>query len=90
MRRIIMATMLILLIFFLNLPLGAADETFLKSKSDDGSILILADGSVWEVSAVDRVDSALWLPTEDIIIPDSGDCLINKDNGEKVDARRVR
>jgi hypothetical protein len=68
----------------------AAEETYLSEKSDDGSILILADGSVWQVAPADTVDSSLWLPMEDIIIPDTEDCLINKDNGEKVDARRIR
>jgi len=90
MGRIIKTTMLILLICLLNLPLGAADETFLKSKSDDGSVLILGDGSVWEVSSIDTIDSALWLPGDRIVIPDSEDCLINADDGEKVDACRVR
>jgi len=80
----------IFIIIFLSLPLMAAKETFLVNKSDDGKILILADGSIWEVSALDRIDSALWLPSETIIIPDSEDCLINKDNGEKVDAQRIK
>lgn len=90
MKRFFIAIVVILIILFLSLHLSAAEETYLTDKSDDGSILILADGSVWEVSAVDRIDSALWLPTEDIIIPDSEDCLINKDNGEKVDAQRIQ
>ena len=90
MKTFVKAIGCIFMILALSMPLMAAEETFIRDKSDDGSILILADGSVWEVSPVDRVDSALWLPTEDIIIPDSGDCLINKDNGEKVDARRIK
>lgn len=68
----------------------AAEETYLQSKSDDGSVLILADGSVWEVSSVDQIDSALWLPSTTIIIPDSDDCLINSDDGEKVEAHRIK
>ena len=90
MKKFFIAMTCILMILFLSLPLLAAKETYLVRKSDDGSILILADGSVWEVSAVDTIDSALWLPTETIIIPDSQDCLINKDNGEKVEAQRVK
>jgi hypothetical protein len=46
MKRIYLAAMLLLLITATNLPLQAATETWLKSKSDDGAILILADGSV--------------------------------------------
>lgn len=90
MKKFFIAMTCILMILFLTLPLLAAKETYLVRKSDDGSILILADGSVWEVSAVDTIDSSLWLPTETIIIPDSQDCLINKDNGEKVEAQRVK
>jgi len=68
----------------------AAEEHWIKDKANDGSIIILEDGSIWEVDSLDRIESSLWLPTETIIIPDSYDCLINVDTGEKVYARRIK
>lgn len=90
MKKFVIALACILMILLLSLPLLATKETYLVRKSDDGATLILANGSVWEVSPVYTIDSALWLPTETIIIPDSEDCLINKDNGEKVGAQRIQ
>lgn len=33
-----------------------------------GKILILLDGSMWQVIDTDSIDSALWLPVEDVIV----------------------
>jgi hypothetical protein len=67
---------------------GCEDGHWIDSVSDDGTIIKLEDGSVWEVDAVDAIDSALWLPTTEIISCDSK--LINTDDNEKVSARRLR
>lgn len=67
---------------------GCEDGHWIDSVSDDGTIVKLEDGSVWEVDAVDAIDSALWLPTTDIIACD--DKLINTDDNEKVSATRLR
>jgi hypothetical protein len=61
---------------------------WVESVTDDGEIVKLEDGSIWEVSAGDTVDSALWLPTTEIIVCDGR--LINTDDNEKVDATRIR
>jgi hypothetical protein len=55
--------------------------------SDDGEIVKLEDGSVWEVDGADTVDSALWLPTTEIVACDGK--LINTDDNEKVSATRI-
>jgi hypothetical protein len=60
----------------------------MRSKSSDGAINILEDGSVWEVDPVDRIDSGLWLETEDGVI--WGSEMINLENGESVHLRRLR
>lgn len=54
--------------------------------ADDGGLIELEDKSNWRVDEVDRIDSALWLPTEDILVVESGSGykLINKDTGESV------
>ncbi|HZQ68113.1 MAG TPA: hypothetical protein VFA68_06310 [Terriglobales bacterium] len=72
-------------------PIGRSEcesGHWIESVSDDGDIIKLEDGSVWEVDAADTVDSALWLPTTDIIAC-SGK-LINTDDNEKVGATRLR
>jgi hypothetical protein len=61
---------------------------WIKSVQADGKIVILEDGSVWEVDDVDMVDTALWLATEEIVVCD--DKLINTDDDETVDAKRLR
>lgn len=59
-----------------------------RSKADDGSIVILDDGSVWQVSSVDAVDARLWLPAEQIVACD--DKLINTDDHSTVEAQRIK
>jgi hypothetical protein len=56
--------------------------------SNDGQIVKLEDGSIWQVDAVDAIDSMLWLPTTDIIACDGK--LINTEDNETVSARRIR
>lgn len=68
--------------------LACDDGHWVQSVSGDGTIVILEDGSVWQVDPVDAIDSMLWLPTTEIVACD--DKLINTDDGEKVDAIRIR
>lgn len=67
---------------------GCESGHWVESVSSDGQIVILEDGSVWEVNSLDAIDSALWLPTTDIIA--CNDKLINTDDKEIVSARRIR
>ena len=61
---------------------------WIKSKSDDGAIITLEDGSVWQVDPLDRIDASLWLPITDITVVESDDgyLLVNTDDGEKARA----
>jgi len=61
---------------------------WIESVSDDGEIVKLEDGSIWQVDPADQVDSALWLPITDIIV--CGRELINSDDNEKVTATRIK
>jgi hypothetical protein len=90
MRRITLATLLILVVILVNLAMGAAQESFLKGKMDDGAVLILGDGSIWEVSPAHRSESKEWRPGDRITIPDSKDCLFNVSHAEAVDARLIQ
>jgi hypothetical protein len=64
------------------------DGHWVQSVSSDGEIVILEDGSVWEIDAADRVDTALWLPTTNIVACD--DKLIDTDDNEIAGATRIR
>lgn len=90
MRRIILVTLLISVVLLTNLAWGAAQETFLKGQTDDGAILILGDGSAWEVSPAHRSESKEWQPGDKITIMDSKDCLFNVNHGEAVDAHQIQ
>ena len=66
-------------------PIGRAtceSGHWIESVSNDGEIIKLEDGSIWEVDAGDTVDSMLWLPVTNIVVcPDK---LINIDDNETV------
>ena len=55
--------------------------------SDDGSVVVLEDGSVWLVDRVDQIDSALWLPTDGVVA--CAGRLIDTDDGTAEQARRI-
>lgn len=35
----------------------------------------LEDGSIWQVSSIDKINTALWLPLDDVVVTDSGNAL---------------
>jgi hypothetical protein len=53
-----------------------------------GKIVILEDGSVWEIDDGDTVDTATWTAGTEIVVCD--DKLINTDDDETVDATKIR
>jgi hypothetical protein len=63
-----------------TLTAQAGDEHTIRDINDD--IIILDDGSIYR--SMD-IDSALWMPLSDVIVTDSGDKIINVDEGESVD-----
>ncbi|MFY9627207.1 MAG: hypothetical protein WAK03_03505 [Methylocystis sp.] len=79
---------------FLSIPAFASDcdEDSISTVSDDGEILVMLSGQVYRVDAGDTADTALWLPTEDVLICGLGSVeIINKDSqGEKVSAVRLK
>jgi hypothetical protein len=52
------------------LPTAASAQTlsstWIQSKTNDGSVVITADGLVWSVEMIDRVMTGLWLPADNI------------------------
>jgi len=61
---------------------------WIEEVMDIGAIVTLEDGSSWKVDTVDTVDSALWLPTTNVVVCDGK--LINTEDHESVDADRIR
>jgi len=64
------------------------DDHWVQSVSSDGAIIVLEDGSVWEISPNDRIDTALWLITTNIVACD--DKLIDTDDNEIAEAERIK
>jgi len=78
------------LIFGLLLVCGiasACEDLSISKVSDQGKIVILNDGSVWQVDFSDTVTSTLWMMYDDVTACD--DILINTSQGEKVSAKKV-
>ncbi len=67
---------------------GCESGHWIESVFDDGEFVKLEDGSLWRVSIVGRIDSMLWLPTNDIVVCPGK--LINVDDNEAVDSVRIR
>ncbi|URL59649.1 hypothetical protein IM816_06000 [Luteibacter flocculans] len=68
---------------------SACDSGYwVQSVADDGGIIVLNDGTIWEVSSIDKINSALWLPMTEIVVCD--DKLINVDDNETVEATRIK
>ena len=73
---------------------GGSGGHWIRSKANDGAIIILEDGSMWGINSLDRIDTMLWLPISNITIlkasPSVGDykySLINTDDKEKALAK---
>lgn len=67
---------------------GCESGHWIESVLDDGSIIKLDDGSIWEVDPVDVVTSAIWLPMTEVVVCD--DRIINTDDNETVTATRLK
>lgn len=73
---------------------ATGDKEFITENAD-GKILILSDGSMWEVAGTDTIDSALWLSADDVVVMRADNpvgcfsyTLINaSEQAEKVSAR---
>lgn len=72
---------------FTSTASACEDGHWIKEVSSNGAIVILEDGSVWEINSTDRIDSQLWLSTENVVACD--DKLINTDEDEVVEASKL-
>jgi hypothetical protein len=72
----------------LAVPAAAADS--ITGNYGDGQVIKLDDGSVWKVNPVDTLTSRFWSVGDDVVVGASDDKLINVDDGEEVEATRLR
>jgi len=70
----------------------SCDDDTILSVSDDGSIVIMMSGAVFQVAdPTEQVDTALWLVSDDVLICNDNAWVINKDeDGETASVRRLR
>jgi hypothetical protein len=61
---------------------------WIKSITGNGEVIVLEDNSVWSVSSIDTIYTAIWLPISNIIV--CGSTMINTDDGEKVTVTRLK
>ena len=55
-------------LFFTGAASATCAEDSLETVSDDGDILIMQSGHVYQVDSGDTVDTRLWLSAEDVLI----------------------
>lgn len=77
-----------------QLYVGVGSGHWIGEVMDSGRLVKLEDDSLWEVAPLDRIDTALWLPTTEITVLDGGDPLypyklVNTDDGEVANAKLV-
>lgn len=65
-------------------PTSARTETFITDVNNDGSIVKLGDGSIYEVDAIGQTKTMLWLPAQRVLRQSDG--LLHIDKGQKVKA----
>lgn len=64
------------------------EKHWIQSVSSDGLIIKIEDGSLWKVDNIDRIYTALWLVTENVIILDDKH-MINTDNNKNVSVTKI-
>ena len=74
---------------------GIGEGHWINKVEGDGKYVHLEDGSVWEISPLDRIDTMLWLPVTDITVAEGDDPnypyrLTNTDDNEAVDAKLIK
>lgn len=72
----------------LEAPLASSGH-IIRSVSDDGAVIILDDGSVWQVDPLSWTSAALWQPFDKVHLTPDGH-MTQAENGEKVLVRQLQ
>ncbi|MCK4329072.1 hypothetical protein KAX02_04450 [candidate division WOR-3 bacterium] len=73
---------------------GVGNTHWVSEKIDRGDFIQLEDGSLWEISPIDRINTMLWLSFEDIVVIESNNPhypykLINTDSEDTAEAKLI-
>ena len=69
-KKVITALIAVIINTFVSVDVKSAtcDEDSIKSVTDDGDIIVMLSGHVYQVLPGDNIDSMLWLPASDVMI----------------------
>lgn len=67
---------------------GKASETFITDVSSDGTVVRLADGSIYEIDTLSQIKTMLWLPAQKVLKQQNG--LLNLDKGQSAKATALK
>lgn len=73
---------------------GIGGRHWIREATPGAGIIVLEDGSVWEVNPMGRITTCLWLPTARITVLENPTgflpyLLVNTDQGEKAEAKYI-
>ena len=69
----------------------SCDDDSIDTVSSDGEIIKMFSGAVFRVAPSDQLDTALWLPAEDVLICNDNTEIINTDeSGERASVSRSK
>jgi len=69
---------------------SSAELVVISQVKGDGALLLMADGSIFEVSSLNRIDTSLWLGGSEALLID-GSRLVNlSESGGIIDVVRVK
>lgn len=71
-----------------SMAMNCIDGHSLASVSSNGQVIILLDGSIWEIDIVDAIQSMLWLPADNLLI--CGNRILNVRDGKSATATRIK
>lgn len=74
--------------------IGLGSGHWVSKKIDSGKYIKLEDGSLWEISSIDKIYTMLWLTTENITVVESKNPLypynlINTDSKDAAEAKLI-
>lgn len=77
------------------LYINVGERQFISENIDSGRLLRLSDGSLWLISPIDIISTALWLATSDVVVIEGDDPsypfkIVSSDDNEVVNARLLR
>jgi hypothetical protein len=85
MKKIIFAFSIMI---FSNSIFADCQSSYIKYKSDDGSIIITPEAT-YQVSIFDRINTRLWLINDNVVFCDDNMELINTDENEKATVNQL-